>query len=323
MTQQGPGIEVLMLAHNRESLVPSALESVLNQSRPPMSVTVFDQNSSDGTAAVVESFRGRGVELVRRSDNNIARGWDDLIARAGGPWTLVFHDDDILHPEYLRTVSGLVAAHPDATSVVSSMVMTDRPEGIPWPRVNPGRWRPMSARELAAAAYAGFRMAFPSVVYRTDALKGLSFDVARYGMLGDRPLVFSAVQAGHALVLPEPWVKYRLHPGRWSVDGSRGPFLHEVLALQGRYLGLLGDSPSTRSGRTFLRRNYRNLMIEYGRLKLAARMSVDEYLAMAVGEGAATDRSIRIGRAYAVATGLPRSIERSVRNLRDRVRRTQ
>ncbi len=317
------GIEVLMLAHNRESLVGSAIESVLSQSLLPRSVTVLDQASTDGTREAVMRYSTRGVKLIRRADNNIARGWSDLIAEASGPWTLVFHDDDVLHPDYLRTAQALIETHPEATAVVSSMVMTERPETTPWPRVRPDRWRRMSARELATAAYAGFRMAFPSVVYRTDVLKGLSFDVDRYGMLGDRPLVFSAVEAGSAIVLPDLWVKYRLHPGRWSVDGSRGPFLHEVLALQRRYLGLLGDSPSTRSGRTFLRRNYRNLVTEHQRLSLSKQMPMDAFMALAVREGAATERSISVGRAYAAATQLPRAIERTVRNLRSRALRTQ
>lgn len=305
-----------MLAHNRERLVSSALESVLVQSSAPRSVTVLDQASTDCTASVVESFVDRGVGLVRRTDNNIARGWSDLIAMARGPWTLVFHDDDILHPDYLRAVTSLITLHPDATAVVASMVMTDKPESIAWPKVDASRWRRMSARALATAAYSGFRMAFPSVVYRTDVLKGLRFDVDGFGMLGDRPLVYGAVEAGFAIVLPDPWVKYRLHAGRWSEDASRGPFLHEVLALQRRYLQLLGDSPATRSGRTFLRRNYRNLLHEYGRLRLAQRMTMAEYLGMAIRERAATARSIRVGRAYSIATCVPRSVERSVRSLR-------
>lgn len=114
-------IEVLVLTYNRANLIGATLESLLAQERPSSRICVFENGSTDGTDEVVRAFEARGVELVCRQTNDPRAVWSDLQAVARGEWTMVFHDDDLLHPSYLFHVAEALAKEPGATVAVSAM----------------------------------------------------------------------------------------------------------------------------------------------------------------------------------------------------------
>lgn len=314
---RSPDIEVLVLTYNRAHLIGATLESLLAQERPASRICVLDNGSTDTTSEVVSTFKVRGVELIRRQTNDARGAWSDLQNMAHGAWTMVFHDDDLVHPAYLLHVAAALAEEPEATVAVSAMRIYAHPEQAPWPRVRGEHRRTVVAKQLAACLYGGFPMPFCSAVYRTDIYKSTSLQFDIYGKIADRPFVIDAAKAGRAVVLLDPYIKYRSHVRQDSTDRSTGPFLPEVLALQRYYREILGESFFDTSGRVFLRRNYRNLMGEWARLDRCLNMSNDikAFLRHAIEVGAASDRSLNIGRGYALVTEFPRRIERSFKKM--------
>lgn len=323
MSQNQPiDIEVLVLTYNRAPLIGATLESLLAQVQPACRICVLDNGSTDDTVQVVQSFAERGVELVCRNSNDPRSCWAELQAMAHGPWTMLFHDDDLLHPNYLRDVSAALAHEPHATVAVSAMRVHHDPERAEWKQVRGSRYRTMTGRQLAARLYGGFPMPFCSAVYRTDVLKLGNFRFETYGKICDRPFVIEAALAGSAVVMLDPYVKYRIHARQDSADQATGPFLPEVFALQRYYRKVLGESLIDSSGRIFLRRNYRNLLREFIRLNRNALVPIsqDAFFRGAIEAEAASTRSLRYGQWYAALTQIPRRIERRLKTLirRDR-----
>ena len=310
-----PEIEILVLTYNRQSLIGATLESLLAQQRSACRICVLDNGSTDDTAAVVSKFRSRGVELVRRGSNDPRACWIDLKELARGPWTMLFHDDELLHPLYLNHAAHAICKTSGSTVVVSGMRIYSEPEQAGWSEVDPRRCASDTAAQLAARLYRGFQMPFCSVIYRTDVLKRTPLCLETFGKVFDRPFVLEAARDGRAVVLLDSYVKYRSHACQDSADTSTGPFLPEVLALQRCYRLFLGESALSRGGRSFLRRNYRNLVCDFARLRQTDGMTRQQFLATAVAEGAASRKSLRIGCAYALLTGVPRCIERLTRRL--------
>jgi len=310
-------IEILVLTYNRSTFLRVTLESLLAQKHPASRICVLDNGSTDDTHLVVQSFAPRGVEIVRRAQNDPHGCWPELQAMARGPWTMLFHDDDLLHPNYLSDLCAVLAVEPLTTVVVSAMNVHQNPETAAWRKVRGNRWRTRTGRQLAEDLYRGFRMPFCSAVYRTDVLRGLSprFDV--YGKIFDRPFVIDAACAGKAVVMRDAYVKYRTHAKQDSADTSSGPFLSEVLALQAYYRKILGDRFTQSSGRAFLRRNYQNLLNEFARLNPnnTVSLSKGEFLRRAINVGAASSRSIRYGTIYATLSSIPRLIERRFKQI--------
>lgn len=311
------GIEILVLTYNRAPLISATLESLLAQTQPASRICVFDNGSTDNTKEVVRSFSARGVELVSRGSNDPLAVWKELQAMAQGPWTMLFHDDDLLHPNYLRDVSASLTHEPLATVAVSAMRVHQNPELASWAKVRGSHYLSLTGRQLAELVFGGFPMPFCSAVYRTDVLKHGDFQIETYGKLGDRPFVIEAALAGGAVVMLDPYVKYRIHAKQDSTNHSTGPFLPDIFALQRFYRKVLGERLADSSGRIFLRRNYRNLLGEYVRLNRNAPvpMSQEAFFRGAIEAEAASTWSLRCGRIYYVLTQIPRRIERGLKKL--------
>lgn len=310
-------IEILVLTYNRAPLIGATLESLLAQVRPAFRICVLDNGSTDSTVQVVRSFAARGVELVCRGSNDPRACWTELQAMAYGPWTMLFHDDDLLHPNYLRDVSAALTHEPHATVAVSAMHMCQHPEHTGWEQVHASHYRTLTGRQLATSLYGGFPMPFCSAVYRADVLKQGNFRFETYGKICDRPFVIEAARAGSAVVMLDPYVKYRIHARQDSTDQSTGPFLPEIFALQRYYREVLGERLIDSPGRIFLRRNYRNLLSEFIRLNRNARapISQDEFFRSAIEAGAASTWSLRYGKCYAALTQIPRQVEQRLKAL--------
>lgn len=310
-------IEVLVLTYNRAPLIGATLESLLAQIQPPSRICVLDNGSTDDTVKVVQSFAARGVELVCRGSNDPRACWAELQAMARGPWTILFHDDDLLHPGYLRDVSAALVHNPGATVAVSAMRVSQHPERTAWKKVRGSRYLTLTGKQLAARLYGGFPMPFCSAVYRTDVLQRGNFQFETYGKICDRPFVIEAALAGSAVVMLDPYVKYRIHAKQDSTDQATGPFLPEIFALQRYYRKVLGERLADPTGRIFLQRNYRNLLGEFIRLNRNARvpMSKTAFFLNAIRAEAASPWSLRCGRSYSALTQIPKRIERRIKAL--------
>ena len=285
-------IEILVMTYNRSTLLPATLETLLAQTVPATSIRVVDNGSTDRTGEIVRSFAPRGVTYYRRDVNDLAACWRDLQRMPTAEWVMVFHDDDLLHPGYLGAVSAVIGAFPEATLIGSAMNAEASPDARDWAAVSPKRTTGLLPwREFARILYAGFRFPFCSAVYRTEVFRRTAGDTGTY-------------------------VKYRVHPSQDSRDSTSGPFPSEALKLQRYYREALGENPWSRSGRTFLKRNYRNLSSDFERLCRhdPGGGSRETFFRDAMTIGAASPRSLRIGAVYGALTDLPRRLERSIRN---------
>lgn len=318
MSKETPvSIEVLVLTYNRAPLIGATIESLLAQVQPASRICVLDNGSTDNTAEVVRSFATRGVELVCRGSNDPRACWTDLQHMARGPWTMLFHDDDLLHPGYLRDAGSALAREPQATVAVSSMRVHTDPERAPWGKISADHCVTLTGRQLATSLFGGFPMPFCSAIYRTDVLQQGKFGFETYGKICDRPFVIDAALAGKAVVMVDPYVKYRIHARQDSTDQATGPFLPEILALQRYYRKILGERFTDPNGRIFLRRNYKNLLGEYSRLNRNAHqpMSQEVFFLEALRAEAASKRSLRFGKIYAMLMQFPKKFERKIKAL--------
>lgn len=311
-------VEIIVVTYNRSALLPATLETLLAQTVPATSIRIVDNGSTDRTGEIARTFASRGVHYIRRDENDLSACWRDLQLIPTAEWVIVFHDDDLLHPEYLGSVSTVIDTYPKATLIGSAMKAEAVPNARDWAAVSPKRTTGiLSWREFARKLYAGFPFPFCSAVYRTEVFRRTVIDTGTYGKISDRPFLMEVARAGGAVLLKDVFVKYRVHLSQDSRDSATGPFPSEALMLQRYYREALGENLWSRSGRTFLRRNYRNLSSDFERLcrNDPGGTSREAFFRDALAVGAASPRSLRLGAAYAALTDLPRRLERSVRGV--------
>jgi glycosyltransferase involved in cell wall biosynthesis len=92
-----PLVTAIVPAYNAERYLADALDSVFAQGHSPLEVIVVDDGSTDGTAAVADSYTPR-VELLRQANAGAGAARNHGLAAARGDY-VAFHDADDLWTE--------------------------------------------------------------------------------------------------------------------------------------------------------------------------------------------------------------------------------
>jgi len=99
MNSTTPLVSILMPAYNAEAWIGDTIESALAQTWPHTEVIVVDDGSTDGTAAIAESFTDRGVRLVRQSNQGQSAAENRAFRESRGAFIQYLDADDLLGPE--------------------------------------------------------------------------------------------------------------------------------------------------------------------------------------------------------------------------------
>ena len=140
-------VSVVISSYNRADVLPGALASLLQQQAPGVryEIVVVDNNSTDSTRAVVESFIARGGQNLRylfEPRQGVAYGRNTGIRASRAP-IIAFTDDDVtVAPDWIATVKRTLDEHPE-TECVGGRVQPR------WSRVVPGwltreHWAPLA-----------------------------------------------------------------------------------------------------------------------------------------------------------------------------------
>ena len=113
-----PSVSIVLSTYNRAEMLGPAIEHLLAQApnSPPYELIVVDNNSTDGTRAVVDAFAARSGERLRylfegRQGLSHARNTGIAAARAD---IVAFTDDDVrVSPEWVAAIGRAFAANPD------------------------------------------------------------------------------------------------------------------------------------------------------------------------------------------------------------------
>lgn len=141
MTQR-PDIEIVIPTYNRLPFLRFALASALAQNYENFKVTVVDSASNDGTLEFLKGVISDRLRVVRFEDNlGVSGNWTRAFKIAEAPLVSIFHDDDIMLPDFILQQVQMFATHPEvvlshtAGEVISSKGEVIFPRKLDWPPV--------------------------------------------------------------------------------------------------------------------------------------------------------------------------------------------
>jgi glycosyltransferase involved in cell wall biosynthesis len=103
---------VVIPAYNVRRYLPRAIQSVLNQTLPPLEVVVVDDGSSDGTGEVARRFGGI-VRCVRQENAGAGAARNHGVREARGEFVAFLDADDEWCPHHLDEAARVLTAHPE------------------------------------------------------------------------------------------------------------------------------------------------------------------------------------------------------------------
>lgn len=149
-------VSVVISTYNRADVLPGALESLLQQQAPGVryEIVVVDNNSTDSTRAVVESFIARGGQHLRylfEPRQGVAYGRNSGIRASRAP-IIAFTDDDVtVASDWIATVKRSLDDHPE-TECVGGRVQPRWSRAVPsW--LTREHWAPLALLDYGDAPF--------------------------------------------------------------------------------------------------------------------------------------------------------------------------
>ena len=110
-----PHVNVNLFVHNSAATVGAAIESVLAQSWPALSLTLIDDGSDDGTTEILAGYSGRD-RRIRITRNRVNGGAIANFQRAfwygDADFVLPKSGDDLIAPDFIAQTMAVLLAHP-------------------------------------------------------------------------------------------------------------------------------------------------------------------------------------------------------------------
>ena len=97
---------------NRANLILATIQSALDQTHPFQEIIVVDDCSTDDTLAVLAPYQGR-ITVIASEKVGVQVARNKGVAAARSPYITLCDSDDLLQPDYVETVSGWLARHPE------------------------------------------------------------------------------------------------------------------------------------------------------------------------------------------------------------------
>lgn len=111
-------LDVIVPTYNRAKYLRIALQAILSSTADWRKTIVLNNASTDSTLEVVEEiqkeFPDRVVEVVTNPVNvGNAGNFKRTQEIAENEYTVVFHDDDVIHPEYIERAMDVLTKNPN------------------------------------------------------------------------------------------------------------------------------------------------------------------------------------------------------------------
>ena len=200
-------VSVVIPTFNRSDLLPRAIDSVLAQSRQAAEIVVVDDCSTDGTPGVIDGYgeKIRSLRLPRNSERGASRNAG--VGAATGDLVAFLDSDDEWEPAKLERQLELAPLGISVTGI-RHIGEDSRPTGQSYsPSLQRGDELFVDNALLGSAS----SMLLP----RKTVLEVGGFPTNRI-VQGSEDWIFLVrlVRAGHRIeTIPEPLVRYRVHPG--------------------------------------------------------------------------------------------------------------
>jgi glycosyltransferase involved in cell wall biosynthesis len=137
-------VSVVLPTHNRASILPRALASVAAQEYGHWELLVVDDDSDDGTAALLAGQTDPRIRALRSERHNVCAARNVALLAASGAVIAYLDDDNVMHPRWLKSVVWAFREHPTVDVLYGAHVHDDVERthgrgrgGLPWLQFDP------------------------------------------------------------------------------------------------------------------------------------------------------------------------------------------
>jgi len=222
-------LTVVLMSRNRPDFARQAIRSILGQHCREFRFVVSD-NSTNGELRDIVRAEFPTVEYVSRWPGiTVSDHFRAVIEMITSAYFVMFHDDDMMEPDYVTEVLQQFHKNPTAAAVATNASRINGQGGLLEPADAFTARGPelifLGPRELLLrymSGDSGGAAPFSSYAYNTNAIRGIFMDFSRARNYCDTVFLAKIVQRGPIIWINKRLIKSRIHEGNDSnFCGSR------------------------------------------------------------------------------------------------------
>ena len=207
-------IDIIIPTYNRANYLKIAIESVLNQTYKDYHIYILDNCSTDKTSEVIELFKSERVTYIKNITNiGFVGNLNKALQIGSSEFFHIFHDDDILEPDFLESVISFFNEYSDMAFVHTAAHKIDKNNKIV------RRFIHDYPEYLSGKAFFeywikhGVAVICPSVVFRREKISGKVFYNEDTPYTADEVFSIACSNYGGVGYINKPIIQYREHTG--------------------------------------------------------------------------------------------------------------
>lgn len=214
-------LTIYILCHNRPDDTRQAIQSVINQTDQAFTLIVSDNSSNDEVEHMVKNEFPE-IQYIRRQPMlPSAYHFKRVIDEAQGDYFCLFHDDDLMHPNFVCTMKQAIQDFPSAVAIACNANIELFGNLKPRPSFRTFRSYDVihSPRELAKRYFSRSQSGiapFPSYIYNRHKVSSRMLAVEG-GKYSDVTWLLNIAKTGKIVWIGQPLMTYRMHA---SNDGN-------------------------------------------------------------------------------------------------------
>lgn len=236
-------ISVCIPTFNRQNLLPSAIQSVLQQSYQDFELIICDDGSTDGTPELMSQYADDRIKYIRHpqnigKSNNMRSGFD----AASGEYFIKFDDDDRLTTHFLAQTATILDQDSSIDFVGTDHWIIDinnirdeertQENSRRWGRTN---LKPGIVDNLLEVVFINQSFQVGATLFRRQTLQELGFMLPNIQNCEDNDLfVRLALAHKKGYYLPELLMEYRYHAEQQGMN-REVPYLFDKIQYLKNY----------------------------------------------------------------------------------------
>ena len=210
-------LSAVMPNFNHAKYLPDAIESILQQTRPPDEFLILDDASTDNSVEIIESYAARYplIRFVRNSTNEgVIAAHEKLFRMAAGEWLYSGAADDDRYPRFFELAMEMAERYPDAGLVFGKMVTTDS-QGRELGEIASKHWQsplyadPNRYLHEYLDVESPFHSATAATIFRREAFAEVGWFHPELGSVSDTFAVRAIAMRYGACYVPERFCSWR------------------------------------------------------------------------------------------------------------------
>ncbi len=223
-------IQIYILSRDRPNFLREAIDSALKQNNSliKFEIIISDNSENDDVCKMIDKdYTQKNLKYIRRSPPLSALAHYQLIAsELSAKYTVLFHDDDILHPDYVRLMSSFLNNNNNNNiAAIGCNAMFFKDDVLDSKRMmrNFSSSIKFNNEKKFLERYLpgnGGNAPFPGYIYLTKYLKQVILNIPIKGKHADVAILSSLLDYGEIIWLKESLMYYRVHDSNDSVIES-------------------------------------------------------------------------------------------------------